>query len=147
MKPSLASILLVITSGCMADVAPEDLPTDADMPPIMSEAAMANNEQTAFNYFVNKGLTKVQAAGIVGNLIQESGVDPTIAQYGGGPGRGIAQWSVGGRWNSGTDSVATYAANNGGNRWALTTQLDFIWWELNHYSSYGLASLKADTTI
>ena len=55
------------------------------------------NDQAAFDYFLGKGLTNYQAAGIVGNLDQESGVDPTAVQSG-GPGRGIAQWSVGGRW-------------------------------------------------
>jgi len=63
------------------------------------------NEKTAFDYFVNRGMTKIRAAGIIGNLDQESGMDPTIQQYGGGPGRGIAQWSTGGRWD-------TYASDN-----------------------------------
>src|SRR2546423_1252307 len=121
---SLVAVALLL-AGCVADVEPTDLPTASDSPPIMSEAAMANNEQTAFNYFVTKGLTKVQAAGIVGNLIQESGVSPTSVEFGGGPGRGIAQWSVGGRWNSsGADSVQSYAASHGGSRWDLTVQLD-----------------------
>lgn len=35
----------------------------------------------------------------MGNLDQESGMSPTIKQPG-GPGRGIAQWSVGGRWDT-----------------------------------------------
>ncbi len=65
--------------------------------PVVTETA---SDQIAFDYFVGKGLTDVQAAGIVGNLDQESGMSPTIAQYGGGPGRGIAQWSVGGRWDT-----------------------------------------------
>ena len=48
------------------------------------------NSRVAFDYFLGKGLTAVQAAGIVGNLMQESNVDPTAVQPG-GPGRGIAQ--------------------------------------------------------
>ena len=55
------------------------------------------NDQTAYDYFRSKGLPNFQAAAIVGNLDQESGVDPTIMQQNGGPGRGIAQWSTGGR--------------------------------------------------
>src|SRR5947207_15769963 len=56
------------------------------------------NDHAAYDYFVGKGLKPFQAAGIVGNLDQESGDDPTAVQPG-GPGRGLAQWSAGGgRW-------------------------------------------------
>lgn len=73
-------------------------------------AATANNaEQTAFDYFVHKGLTKVQAAGIVGNLMQESNVRPKAVQSG-AAGRGIAQWGVGQRWDkSAKDNVVWFA--------------------------------------
>jgi len=108
------------------------------------------NEQTAFNYFVNRGMTKIRAAGIIGNLDQESGMDPTIEQYGGGPGRGIAQWSVGGRWDTyAQDNVVWYAQNRetGLTRWSLQTQLDFIWYELHNFSYYGFSELHQATTI
>jgi hypothetical protein len=127
-----------------ADVDQADPPSYPDD----SEQVQSNPEETAFNFFVQKGLTKDQAAGIVGNLIQESGVSPTIAQYGGGPGRGIAQWSTGGRWDSSSkDNVTWYANQHGVSRWLLTTQLDFIWYELTTYSGYGLASLRASTSV
>ena len=132
--------------ACTADVAVDD-ENPPPAPVAISEAALSSNAHTAFNYFVNKGLTKVQAAGIVGNLMQESSVSPTIAQYGGGPGRGIAQWSVGGRWDhSYHDNVAWYAAAHGMSRWSLQAQLDFIWFELTH-DGYGYASLRAQTTV
>src|SRR5277367_4611477 len=84
----------------------------------MSEAALSSNEHTAFNYFVSKGLSKIQSAGVIGNLMQESNVIPTAVEYGGGPGRGIAQWSVGGRWDTGhDDNVTWYASDHGENRW------------------------------
>ena len=106
------------------------------------------NNQVAFDYFVGKGLTAVQAAGIVGNLDQESGMDPTISQSGGGVGRGIAQWSAGGRWDTDTnDNVAWYAGQEGASADSLDLQLDFIWYELQTFSGYGLASLRAATTI
>lgn len=104
------------------------------------------NDKAAFDFFIGKGLTANQAAGIVGNLDQESGVDPTIAQYGGGPGRGIAQWSVGGRWDTGTDSVAHYASAHGVSMTALNTQLDFIWYELTQIG-YGYTQLQAATNV
>ena len=114
----------------------------------MSESALSNSEQIAFNFFVSKGLTKTQAAGVIGNLMQESSVIPTAIQFGGGPGRGIAQWSVGGRWNtSHNDNVTSYASARGISRWALNTQLNFIWYELATFSGYGLSSLRAATTL
>ena len=135
------ALFAAMLSGC-ADDASDTEDTG------MSEAALSNNEQTAFNYFVAKGLTKVQAAGIVGNLIQESSVIPTAVEYGGGPGRGIAQWSVGGRWDTSTTTTSPGTrAQHGASRWALNTQLDFIWYELTTFSGYGLASLQAATTV
>jgi len=105
------------------------------------------NDQPAFDYFVAKGLTPFQAAGIVGNLDQESGVDPTAVQSG-GPGRGIAQWSVGGRWDTDTNDNATwYAGMQGQSVLALQLQLDFVWYELVTFSSYGLTSLEATTNV
>ncbi|MGI8848468.1 MAG: phage tail tip lysozyme [Candidatus Dormibacteria bacterium] len=41
-----------------------------------------------------QGTEQVQAAGIVGNSPAESGVNRASQEHGGGPGRGIAQWSV-----------------------------------------------------
>jgi hypothetical protein len=134
------SVCLVLAS-CAAEQSPADEETST------TESALSSSEHTAYNYFVNKGLTKAQAAGIVGNLIQESSVDPRAVEYGGGPGRGIAQWSVGGRWDhSASDNVTWYANQHGVSRWALNTQLDFIWYELNHIG-YGFGALKATTNV
>lgn len=114
----------------------------------ISPMAIAANEKTAFDYFVGKGLTKRQSAGIVGNLIVESGVDPTIKQSGGGPGRGIAQWGVGGRWDHDSkNNMVWYAAQHGVSQWSLGGQLGFTWYELTNFSSYGYADLKKATTI
>jgi hypothetical protein len=108
-----------------------------------------NNQQAAFNYFVGAGYTKVQSAGIVGNLMQESGssIDPRAAQPG-GAGRGIAQWSVGGRWDrDANDNAVWYAGTQGQSVWSLNLQLKFITYELNTFSGFGKAQLKAATTI
>src|ERR1043165_8022257 len=103
-----AIVMCVLATGCM--VGDPTMPTDDDLPPLRSEAALTNNPHAAFNFYKAKGLSDVQAAGIVGNLMQESSVSPTAVESGGGPGRGIAQWSIGGRWNSGSDSAASYSA-------------------------------------
>jgi hypothetical protein len=111
------------------------------------EEALTANERTAFNFFVAKGLSEVQAAGIVGNLIQESNVLPGSVQAG-GPGRGIAQWSVGGRWDHDAhDNLEQYASLGGMAPLSLTTQLDFIWYELTSYSAYGLKALRTEGTV
>jgi hypothetical protein len=107
--------------------------------------ALFANDQTSFDYFVAKGLTGVQAAGIVGNLDQESGDSPTAVQSG-GPGRGVAQWSVGGRWDtSAGDNENAYVG--AANIWNLNSQLGFIWYELTTFPAYGLADLKSQTTV
>lgn len=106
------------------------------------------NVRTAFNYFVKKGYTTKQSAGIVGNLIVESGVDPKQLECGGGPGRGIAQWGVGGRWN--TDPQANmlwYADRVNKSAFNLTAQVWFISFELGNNPNYGRASLKKQTSV
>ncbi|WP_018158030.1 phage tail tip lysozyme [Demetria terragena] len=109
----------------------------------------SNNQKAAFTFFVNAGYTKQQAAGIVGNLMQESGisVNPNAVQSP-GLGRGIAQWSVGGRWDKDSkDNVVWYAGQQGQDRWSLNLQLKFVTYELNTFSYYGKSSLKAATTV
>jgi hypothetical protein len=160
MRP-FRSLLAAALTAAAAVAVTASLASPANAAPTMNAAGMSpavvspaaiirSNEQTAFNYFVNKGMTKIRAAGIIGNLDQESGMDPTIAQYGGGPGRGIAQWSVGGRWDTySQDNVVWYAANKDGglSRWSLKAQLDFIWYELHTFSYYGFSDLHDATTI
>ena len=142
---ALFSIALAFVAGCATDADDESDINDATS---STEQDLSSNEHAAFDYFVARGLTKRQAAGIVGNLIQESSVNPKAIEFGGGPGRGIAQWSVGGRWNSSHhDNVTWYAAANKESRWALHTQLAFTWYELHTVGGYGLSALRKDTTI
>jgi hypothetical protein len=58
-----------------------------------------SGQAQAMNYFMSQGLTKDQAAGIVGNLMQESGagIDPKAKNATGH--RGIAQWDKN-RWGN-----------------------------------------------
>jgi hypothetical protein len=70
----------------------------------------SNNQQKAFNYFASNGYSKEQAAGIVGNMIHESGVEPgrkegtppgqvtnpsDVVEFTGG--WGIVQWTPAGK--------------------------------------------------
>ena len=84
------------------------------------------NRASAMRFFIDYGLEDYQAAGLVGNFVIEAGNDPRmpahIEQYGGGPGRGIAQWEKGGRF----DHLEAFA-NKHNLDWAeLETQLAFV---------------------
>jgi hypothetical protein len=107
----------------------------------------SGNVQQGFNFFVGKGLSDLRAAAIIGNFMQESGMKPDNPQPG-GPGRGIAQWSVDGRWVN----LVKYAKSNGKNPLDLATQLEFVWLELTNKPPAGdyrtaLANLQKQTTI
>jgi hypothetical protein len=102
----------------------------------------SDNAEKAFNFFKSKGFTEKQSAGIVGNLQQESGVNPRAKQSP-GLGRGIAQWSEGDRW----ETLKAYAAKTGRDPWTLAVQLDFIMVELRGDYKSAYNAIKAATTI
>ena len=88
--------------------------------------------QRAMNYFMGKGLTQYQAAGLVGNLMRESSlqigaVNPKSGAY------GLAQW-LGDRKKK---LFAMYGPNP-----TLDQQLDYAWYELNTTHRNGLRHLK-----
>ena len=119
-----------------------------------------DNLVTVYNYFLGKGLSENQAAGIVGNISQESGGNPTLRQGGGnltdpsslgtgvgvGKAWGLIQWDAGGR-------AIQYAkqAKITGNISDINTQLDIVWWHMNNTTPTGassfLAAYKATTTV
>lgn len=102
-----------------------------------------SNAAKIFNYMVTQGFSAIQAAAIIGNFMQESSCDPTSVQGGGGPGRGIAQWSVNGRWQG----VIALAAQLGGQPTDLSIQCAFVMQELNGAYASTLRALKAATDI
>lgn len=105
------------------------------------------NVKTAFTHFVKNGYTKKQSAGIVGNLIVESGLNSRQQQCG-GPGMGIAQWEKGGRWDTDTrNNMKWYAGQINQPALNLTPQLRFISYELWKFPQYGKSSLKKQTTV
>lgn len=114
-----------------------------------------DNVEKAFRYFVSKGLTPEQSAGILGNLIAESGVSPTKIQGGGnsndphsagGGGWGLIQWTPGSKIISVAEQAGITTPI-----YELGTQLEIIWWHLNNISPRGfrdsLEHLKGTTTI
>ncbi len=102
------------------------------------------NAEKAFNYLKSKGLTAEQAAGLVGNFMQEAGhnIDPTIANRSGH--KGIAQWDPKDRW----PKLVQFAQNKGLNPETLEAQLQFVWYELETGDGgLSLSTLKSAKTV
>jgi hypothetical protein len=96
---------------------------------------MADNRAIAMRYLLGKGLTRQQAAGVVGSLMQESGLSPTITNRSSGA-YGIGQW-LGGR--------KTNLLNSG--KSGLRGQLDFLWGELQGPENAALKRLKGAHSV
>lgn len=102
--------------------------------------------EKAFNYFVSvHALSAAASAGIVGNMMIEAGgktekLDTHAHNDTQGTHDGIVQWSTS-RW------AALKEHESGKDPYALSTQLDYVWYELSEggYKSV-LAEIKAATT-
>lgn len=96
------------------------------------------DKEKVWNFFRGKGFTKKATAGIMGNTEQESGTNPKSIQNGGkGPGTGLIQWgnnADGGRWNS----LKKWASKENKDEWAIETQLEWLWKEMNDSYHTGL---------
>lgn len=91
----------------------------------------------AVDYFMNKGLSREAAAGLVGNLMRESrmnsnAINPASGAY------GLGQW-LGSRK---TKLFKKYGRNP-----SFYQQLDYIWDELNTSHRKGLQMLKSSKTV
>ena len=95
----------------------------------------------AMDFFLGRGFTQQAAAGIVGNLLAESGLNPKSKQYGGGPGRGIAQWTVDQRWQT----FLKFAKNRKLDPQSLDAQLRFIVHEMPSQMGNNAKSIKTMT--
>ena len=111
-------------------------PTDGTSPDISN---ISDTAKAVWTFFTGKGYSSHATAGIMGNLQQESSLDPTKKQYGGGPGRGIAQWTVGeGRFKG----LEAHAKSKGKDWTDLQSQLEWIDMELNGKDSTTASRLK-----
>lgn len=95
-------------------------------------------DNVIIDYFINKGLTRNQAKGIYGNLMQESGGNIKAISGDGNNSYGLAQWT-GPRKQK---LFSMYGINP-----TIKQQLDFLWWELNNTHKDALLSLKKTTTV
>lgn len=118
---------------------------------IPTNLAGNDNIEKAYNFFIGKGLKPFQAAGILGNLQQESNVNPNSEQkinpkspdY---PrrGLGIAQWSFNERWQN----LLKFASQQNKDPKDLGLQLDFLWLEASPGGERGktVAAMQATTS-
>lgn len=120
------------------------LTTEPNVVPIGAGTVGSTNVERAFNYFTSRGFSEKQAAGMVGNLIVESGTElpPHGPRGDGGKAAGIAQWHPGRR----NIFEQVY-----GKPWQSSTfedQLQFIVWELNNADSHsGSLNKKAGDAL
>ncbi|MBA4698484.1 MAG: CHAP domain-containing protein [Ruminococcus sp.] len=95
--------------------------------PADSDFTGDTNAEITWNFLKSKGCSNAAAAGIMGNLQQESGLNPASEQAG-GPGRGIAQWEMGSNRFS---NLEEKAASMGKEWFDIEPQLEFLWDELS----------------
>ncbi|MDB5160606.1 MAG: murein hydrolase [Candidatus Saccharibacteria bacterium] len=107
-----------------------------------SVATTGDNIGNAYNFFVSKGLTALQASAIIGNLKQESGLNPkalnSIGAY------GIAQWLGGRKANLLKDPYYTSGATDPSKE--LQVQLNFLWSELQGAEKGAYTALTSSTS-
>lgn len=94
-----------------------------------------------FRFFKSQGFTDEQAAGWIGNLTVESGLNPAIVQPN-GQGHGLVQWG-GGRFAA----LQAFASAHGKPWQDLNTQLAFIMQELHGSESAAYRAIKGAKTV
>ncbi len=112
---------------------------------------LAGNDtvEKILNFFMRKGLTLAQASGIIGNMMQESGLNPAIIQGGriaddnyvlqSGVGFGLVQWTSGGR----QQNFMKHMKDAGVPVTNLSGQLEFVWKEMGESYPKTMRALKA----
>ena len=122
-----------------------------DVPPRGTTASLeslvgSNNTEKAFNFLVGNGYSKEQAAGVLGNFIVESRMDPTaVSEVPGEESFGIAQWNpAAGR----KQRLESYASDRNLDFRTLETQLQFFHYEFKTEGSYyGYNKFKAMNSV
>lgn len=108
----------------------------------------SDNEQEAYNFFIQNGLNATQASAVVGNIMDESGADPTEMQIGGNSddpasagseGWGIVQWTPGSKVIQIAQAYEVTALI-----YLLSTQLVIVWDEMKGQSPVGVNNMLAN---
>lgn len=97
----------------------------------ISPAEVNSNAKFAYQYYQQKGIPSHVAAGIVGNLMQESGLNPN-ASGDNGLATGVAQWHP-----DRFKGLQGWAQASGKNPFSLQTQLDYVLHESQQRGDFG----------
>lgn len=110
--------------------------------PSQTEQSQTNNNTLTKNkivdFFMNKGLSKNQAKGIYGNIMQESSGKRNIVSGDGYDSYGLAQWT-------GPRKVRLFSKY--GTNPTVNQQLEYLWYELNNTEKGALNALRNTTTV
>ncbi|EOA5924782.1 phage tail spike protein [Enterococcus faecalis] len=128
---------------------------DGDVPPELT-TEKEKNAWAVWQFLKSKCYSEQAAAGILGNMDQESGIMPDIDEGGGGPGYGLVQWTSPIAGESGRAYVQRLLAQAGisGDYRNITTQLKLLDWHMHNGQyipsaayPYSVAEFKALTDI
>jgi hypothetical protein len=107
---------------------------------VQSSEPISNPAKHAYQFFINKGYTPAQAAGIVGNIKHESSFNTSI-KGDNGQAQGLVQWHPDRR-----NRVFSYLESRGLNPNDFNSQLEGIDYELNTSEQSALSKLKTART-
>jgi phage minor structural protein len=128
---------------------------DGDVPPELT-TEKEKNAWAVWQFLKSKGYSEQAAAGILGNMDQESGIMPDIDEGGGGPGYGLVQWTSPIAGESGRAYVQRLLGQAGisGDYRNINTQLQLLEWHMHNGQyipsaayPYSVAEFKALTDI
>jgi len=93
-----------------------------------------SNAEKVYKHLIGSGFTSQASAGVIGNLMQESGggtfnINPQSHQKD-GPGRGILQWGTGKGSGERWDALSAWAKKSGKDPWTLETQVEWMMKEM-----------------
>lgn len=118
-----------------------------------SSADQNKNAEAILRNLTGKGLTLAQASGFVGNMKQESGLNPAIIQGGktadagyspkNGVGFGLVQWT----FTSRQKPLVDLAAATNRPITDINLQMDYVWQEVNGGWKSTIQALTASSTI
>ncbi len=124
--------------------------TNSSCVTVGNDLGVGENPELAFRFFINKGFSEKQAAGIIGNFMVESGVNPKRVQ-----GEGVIESttlpSTGGygiaQWDDRKKALASFATSQKQPLYSLGLQLDFVMFELNGTEKNAYEAFLKTTTI
>jgi len=118
-----------------------------------SSADQNTNAEAILRYLTGKGLTLAQAAGFVGNMKQESGLNPAIIQGGkiasdtytpvNSVGFGLVQWTI----TSRQAPLVSLANSTNRKITDMNLQMDYVWQEVTGEWKSTLQALTANPSI